>query len=239
MFQVPTQYICQGCAFDIGFRQCIEWGTISTRIGRSCLLRGTYLESHKNFIAKSGPNRPVQPKMAAFTSSLFFFHCTANPNALKCEASAVKTSLGFPVGPSLPHPSSDAVFFFFLFSSGGNQTPLSSSDAAFFLSQITLRLVRGQTATKPLMPCPSSTLSCRGVREVMLSSKGLLPYHMERAGRLCRRHLRSCGRQELSRNQTLIKASASSKMVGNLVVSSIFFFDTEQGGPRYSMPYTH
>ena len=102
MFQVPTQYICQGCAFDIGFRQCIEWGTISTRIGRSCLLRGTYLESHKNFIAKSGPNRPVQPKMAAFTSSLFFFHCTANPNALKCEASAVKTSLGFPVGPSLP-----------------------------------------------------------------------------------------------------------------------------------------
>lgn len=114
-----------------------------------------------------------------------------------------------------PHPSSDAVFFFFLFSSGGNQTPLSSSDAAFFLSQITLRLVRGQTATKPLMPCPSSTLSCRGVREVMLSSKGLLPYHMERAGRLCRRHLRSCGRQELSRNQTLIKASASSKMVGN------------------------
>jgi hypothetical protein len=40
--------------------------------------------------------------MAAFTSSLFFFHCTANPNALKCEASAVKTSLGFPVGPSLP-----------------------------------------------------------------------------------------------------------------------------------------
>ena len=114
-----------------------------------------------------------------------------------------------------PHPSSDAVFFFFLFSSGGNQTPLSSSDAAFFLSQITLRLVRGQTATKPLMPCPSSTLSCRGVRKVMLSSKGLLPYHMERAGRLCRRHLRSCGRQELSRNQTLIKASASSKMVGN------------------------
>ena len=100
-------------------------------------------------------------------------------------------------------------------SSGGNQTPLSSSDAAFFLSQITLRLVRGQTATKPLMPCPSSTLSCRGVGEVMLSSKGLLPYHMERAGRLCRRHLRSCGRQELSRNQTLIKASASSKMVGN------------------------